>query len=71
MSALPEAIDQNPSIQDLLAAAMRACDHWNDSPPAREQMRRDLAAVPPEHQADLMAHFDRTYPAPGTNPWRA
>lgn len=53
----------------LLEAAMRACDHWNDSPAARQEMRRQLAAVPPEHHAGLLEHFDRTYPAQEADPW--
>lgn len=51
----------------LLAAAMRACDHWHDSEAARQEMRRQIAAVPPEHRADLLAHFRSAYPE-GANP---
>ncbi len=46
----------------LIAAAMRACDHFNDGPAAREQMRNDCLATPPHLTADLLAHFNETYP---------
>lgn len=51
----------------LLAAAMRACDRWGDSPAARDEMRRQVAEVPPEHRAGLLAHFERTYPEGATH----
>lgn len=57
-------------IDRLLTAAMRACDHWNDSDTARQEMRRQLAEVPPEHHAALLAHFTRTYPAQEAAPWQ-
>ncbi|WP_377561306.1 hypothetical protein [Ottowia beijingensis] len=48
---------------------MRACDHWGDSPAARQEMRRQLAEVPPEHHAALLEHFERAYPAQEIDPW--
>ena len=45
----------------LVAAAKRACDHWGDSPTAREQMRQDVASTPPHLRADLLQHFQDTY----------
>ncbi|QTD44562.1 hypothetical protein [Ottowia testudinis] len=62
MSALPEAIEEHPSIQDLLAAAKRACDHWGDSLAARRQMRQECLAVPPHLRAGLIQHFEESYP---------
>ena len=49
----------------LLDAAMLACDHWNDSPAAREQMRQDCLRVPLRQRADLLAHFRENYPKKG------
>lgn len=45
----------------LLQAAMHACDHWGDTPQAREQMRQDCLNTPPNQRADLLAHFKSTY----------
>lgn len=47
---------------ELLTAAMRCCDHWKDGPVAREQMRLDVEGTPAHLQADLLAHFQQTYP---------
>ncbi len=47
---------------ELISAAMRACDHHNDSHAGREQMRRDVEATPPNLRQDLIDHFDQTYP---------
>jgi len=46
----------------LIESAMRACDHFNDGPAARQQMRDDCLATPPHLAADLLAHFKQTYP---------
>lgn len=46
----------------LVRAAMRACDHHGDGAEAREQMRRECLATPPDQQADLLSHFNQTYP---------
>jgi hypothetical protein len=46
----------------LLAAAMRACDHFGDSAPSREQMRAECLGTPSHLRADLIAHFTRLYP---------
>lgn len=59
----------SPVTTRLLAASMRACDHWNDSPAARQEMRRQFAAVPPEYRAELLAHFERAYPVQEADPW--
>lgn len=72
---LREAIrDQKPALieflnaahetaEQLLAAAMLACDHHGDSEDARAQMVRECLATPPELQRDLMEHFVQAYSA--------
>lgn len=64
ISCIQEAARQT---SELLAAAMRACDAHDDSPEAREQMRRDCLETPPHLRADLLQHLRAAYPAPGTN----
>ncbi|WP_298431378.1 hypothetical protein [Ottowia sp.] len=46
----------------LIAAAMRACDELEDSPSARDQMLREVLAVPPHLRADLACCIEKTYP---------
>ncbi|HRN76600.1 hypothetical protein [Ottowia sp.] len=53
-----------------MASAMRACDHWGDSPASRDDMRRQIAEVPPHLRAELLAHFRTHYPEPEANPWQ-
>lgn len=52
-------------VEELLQAAMCACDHWGDSPQAREQMRREILEAKPEHRAELLRVFKTDCPAPG------
>lgn len=47
----------------LIEAAMRACDAWNDTEQARDQMRRDCLETPPHLRADLLNHFKGAYPS--------
>ena len=47
---------------ELLAAADLACDHWGDSQVARDQMRQDIETTPSHLRADLLEHFERSYP---------
>lgn len=57
------------SAEELLIAAMKACDHHGDGPAAREQMRQDCLATPPELRAELLEHFTCTYgPVPQERP---
>ena len=49
------------TTDDLLAAAMRCCDAFNDSPAARAQMRRDILNTPPDLQQDLLDYFKTHY----------
>lgn len=46
---------------ELLSAVMEVCDHYDDGPAAREQMRQDCLATPLHLRGDLLAHFLRTY----------
>lgn len=46
----------------LIDAAMRACDAWNDTAQARDQMRRECLETPPHLRADLLDHLRNTYP---------
>lgn len=48
--------------EELLAAAMRACDTHGDGEAAREQMRQDVLDTPPELRQELLAHFNTHYP---------
>ena len=45
----------------MLEAAMRCCDHWNDGPAARAEMVADLKATPQHLRQDLLDHFLSTY----------
>ena len=51
-------------LRELFDAAKRACDHWSDSPGARQAMEQECRAVPPHQRAELIAHFDEFYPPP-------
>jgi hypothetical protein len=42
---------------ELLKAAMKACDRYGDGEAAREEMRQQCLALPPELQLDLLDHF--------------
>lgn len=46
--------------RELIAAAMRRCDEFNDNEAAREQMRDDCLSLSPAMQADLLAHFQES-----------
>jgi len=61
-AALIERIKESARLTcELLDAALRACDHWRDSPEAREQMRQDVLATPPHLRGDLLEHFKQVY----------
>ena len=51
---------------ELLAAAMRACDHWGDNAEAREQMRQDVMGTPAHQRADLLQYLRSQYPSTTT-----
>ncbi len=54
--------DAKATTDALVKAAMRACDHFNDSPADRGLMRLECLATPLHLQADLLNHFKKTYP---------
>lgn len=56
------ALLSDPLAQALMAAAMKACDHWRDSPQARMQMRLDIWNTPAEMRRELLEHFQSNYP---------
>jgi hypothetical protein len=60
----PGPLTAHRVLSDLLDAAMRACDQWQDGPEAREQMRQDVMATPEHLRTDLLNHFRKTYPCP-------
>ncbi len=52
------ALFENTQLaSDLIEAAMRRCDEFNDDESARQQMRDDCLSLSPAMQADLLAHF--------------
>lgn len=57
-SELIEYLVQTSLItSQLLNAAMRVCDRYNDSEAAREEMRLDCLSLPPHLQQDLLDYF--------------
>ncbi len=44
--------------KELIAAAMKRCDEFNDSDQARADMRQEVSELPPHLQADLLDHFN-------------
>ena len=51
------------SVEELIEAAMRACDHHGDSPAAQQEMVQQCMEVPPEQRQELWEHFRRAYPS--------
>ncbi|MGI4776607.1 MAG: hypothetical protein ACRYGA_00585 [Janthinobacterium lividum] len=49
------------TLDELLTAAMRACDHHGDSDTAREDMRADCLATPLHQRLDLLDYFVTEY----------
>lgn len=54
--------DAKTTTDALVNAAMRACDHWGDSPADRDLMRLECLATPTHLQTDLLNHFSKNYP---------
>jgi hypothetical protein len=48
----------------LLEAAMRCCDYWNDGQEARAQMVIDIRATPEHHRQELLEHLQSWYGKP-------
>jgi hypothetical protein len=62
-SELIERLQESARLTaELLAAAMRCCDHHGDGPEAREAMRRDVLATPHHMRPGLLAHLFKEYP---------
>lgn len=62
----PELLDflheAHATTEALLDLAARACDHWGDSPAARQQMRQEIEDTPAHLRADLLDHLRSAYP---------
>ena len=53
------AVFENTQLaSDLIKAAMRRCDQFNDSEAARAEMRQQCRELPPHLQRDLLEHFE-------------
>lgn len=63
---------QAKRLQDeLIRAAMRACDCWGDSPERREEMRQDCINTPDELKPELLKYFQVVYRDAEKRPVRA
>ena len=51
----------DPLGRKLMAAAMKVCDFWRDTPQARMQMRMDIWNTPPHLQQELLELFQQEY----------
>lgn len=65
LGVVPPSIPEKRTCTEaeLIAAAMRACNHWKDSDLEREEMRLQVLAVPGAQRAELIEHFKRSYQA--------
>lgn len=50
-----------PLMYELMDAAMKACDHWQDGIGARGQMWEEVLATDKRKWSDLLAHFRSIY----------
>ena len=55
--ATPGSLTAHRLARELIAAAMRRCDQFNDSEVARAEMRQQCLELPPHLQRDLLEHF--------------
>ena len=62
VAPVASALTAEREMRKLIAAAMRACDHYGDGPAARQQMVKDCLDTPPELRQELREHFERSYP---------
>jgi hypothetical protein len=46
--------------EELIAAALKRCDQFNDNDQARADMVQQVLELSPAMQADLLAHFEQT-----------
>lgn len=49
------------SVEELIVAALAACDHHGDGEAARQEMVQQCLEVPAHLRAELHQHFIRTY----------
>lgn len=47
----------DPTLDALLQAAMRRCDHFNDGEKARQDMREQVIETPQHLRKDLLNYF--------------
>jgi hypothetical protein len=60
--APPKAVNDDSELErQLLDAAMRCCDPWNDGPAAKAEMVADIKATPQHLRQDLLEHFLSAY----------
>jgi len=58
----PKVVPTEDELDDqLLEAAMRACDFWNDGIGARAEMVADIKATPQHLRQNLVEHFLNAY----------
>lgn len=53
--------EAHQTAAELIDAAMRACDHWQDGPEARQAMRQQIEQTPLHLHRDLTDHFKQSY----------
>ena len=58
----PPANEPFPVLDELIEAAMLACDHWQDDYAARQQMIDDCHAIPPDKRQEWIDYFVQQYP---------
>ena len=58
--ATPGSLTAHRLAKELIAAAMRRCDQFNDGEAARAEMRQQCLELPPHLQRDLLEHFKLT-----------
>jgi len=62
--APPAAVADDELDRQLLDAATRCCDYWNDGAEARAQMVAEIRATPLHHRQELLEYFQAWYGKP-------
>ncbi|MCX7241186.1 MAG: hypothetical protein NTU86_12175 [Burkholderiales bacterium] len=57
-----DALEAHRVAKELIAAAMRRCDQFNDSEAARAEMHQQCLELPPHLQRDLLEYFEACLP---------
>lgn len=61
----PQVVASSDELDgNLLVAAMRCCDYWNDGAEARAQMAAEIRATPRHQRQELLEHFQARYGKP-------